>query len=175
MIALSAILLTAPTTAGNGNDGVSDTSVKAAFLFNFAKFTEWPALQAGAPLVVCIVGDEGIAAAFVETVRGQNISGHALDVSRPRDSATWRVCHVLFVGGDEPRRSASGLDGIRTLPVLTVSDAKDFAQADGIIELYLEGGRMRFAINVEAAGRARLSISSRLLMLAKVIRGGHAP
>ena len=71
------------------------------------------------------------------------------------------------------RRSAGGLDAIRTLPVLTVSDGKGFSQAGGIIELYVEGGRMRFAINVDAAERSGLRLSSRLLGLAKVIRDGH--
>ena len=71
------------------------------------------------------------------------------------------------------RRSADGLDAIRTLPVLTVSDGKGFASAGGIIELYVEDGRMRFAINVDAAERTRLRISSRLLGLAKVVRDRH--
>ena len=65
------------------------------------------------------------------------------------------------------------MSGIRTLPVLTVSDGKGFAQAGGIIELYVEGGRMRFAINVDATARSGLRLSSRLLGLAKVIRDGH--
>jgi hypothetical protein len=173
-IALAATLIAAPgTAAGNGPDVASDVAVKAALLYNFAKFTEWPALPSGAPIVVCIVGDDGIAAALVETVRGQNINGHTLDVSRPQDSATWRICHLLFIANAETRRSADGLGGIKTLPVLTVSDGKSFSQADGIIELYVEGGRMRFAINVDAAEGSGLHLSSRLLGLAKVIRNGH--
>ena len=154
-------------------DVAPDVAVKAAFLFNFAKFAEWPALPAGAPIVVCIVGDDGIAAALVDTVRGQNISGHALEVRRPQDSAAWRACHLLFIADAEARRSAGGLGAIRTLPVLTVSDGKGFSQAGGIIELYVEGGRMRFAINVDAAERSGLRLSSRLLGLAKIIRDGH--
>jgi hypothetical protein len=65
------------------------------------------------------------------------------------------------------------LDGIKTLPVLSVSDGKGFSQSGGIIELYVEGGRMRFAINVDAAERSGLHLSSRLLGLAKVMRSGH--
>jgi hypothetical protein len=66
------------------------------------------------------------------------------------------------------------LGGLRTLPVLTVSDGKGFSHASGIIELYVEAGRMRFAINVDAVERSGLRISSRLLGLAKVIRNDHA-
>ena len=146
--------------------------MKAALLYNFAKFAEWPGLPSDAPIVFCVVGDDPVAAAL-EPVRRQNISGHTLDVRRPHDSAMWPVCHVLFIADAEARRSVGGLDGIKTLPVLTVSDANGFAQSSGIIELYVEGGRMRFAINVEAADHAGLHLSSRLLGVAKVIRNGR--
>ena len=148
--------------------------MKAAFLYNFAKFAEWPALPPGAPIVVCVVGDDGIAAALVDTVRGQNISGHALEVSAASGQrhvaalppAVHRRCR-------DPSDPPTDLGGIKTLPVLTVSDGKGFSRAGGIIELYVEGGRMRFAINVDAAERSGLRLSSRLLGLAKVIRDGH--
>jgi len=173
-IAVAAIFIAAPAiAAGNAADVASDVAVKAAFLYNFAKFAEWPTLSSGAPIVICVVGDDRIADALVETVRGQNIEGHTLDVWRPQDSATWRGCHLLFVAEAETHRSAGGLDGLKTSPVLTVSDGKDFAQAAGIIELYVEGGRMRFAINVDAAERSGLRLSSRLLRLARVVRSGH--
>jgi hypothetical protein len=174
-IALAATLIAANRIAADeGADVTLDVAVKAAFLYNFAKFTEWPALAAGAPVLFCVVGDDRIADALAETVRGQNISGHALDVSRPRDIATWHVCHLLFIADEETRRSAGGLSRTKALAVLTVSDAKGFSQADGIIELYVEGGRIRFAINVDAAERSGLYISSRLLGLAKIVRSGRA-
>jgi len=173
-VALAATLIAAPgIAAGTGADVAPDVPVKAAFLYNFAKFVEWPALPAAAPLVVCIVGHDGIAAAFIETVRGQNISGHSFDVWVLQDSSRWRACHLLFIADAETRRSAAGLDEIKRLPVLTVSDNKGFALAGGIIELYVEAGRMRFAINLDAADRAGLRVSSRLLGLAKVIRNSH--
>ena len=173
-IALAATLIGAPGLSANYDADVApDVAVKAALIFNFAKFAEWPALPVGAPLALCVVGDNGIAEALTETVRGQNISGHRLEVSQPQDSADWRICHVLFIADAETRRSANGLGEIRHVPVLTVSDGKGFARAGGIIELYVEGGRMRFAINVEAAERSGLHLSSRLLGLARITRDGH--
>jgi uncharacterized protein DUF4154 len=171
-LALAGIVFSVPGIAA-GTEAAPDVAVKAAFLYNFAKFAEWPALPSGAPLIVCIVGDDGIAAAFVETVRGQNISGHTLDIWRTQNSALWGGCHLLFIADAETKRSAGGLDGIKTLPILTVSDGKGFSQTGGIVELFVEGGRMRFAINVDAAERSGLHLSSRLLGLAKVIRNGH--
>jgi uncharacterized protein DUF4154 len=173
-IALAAVVIAAPgQAAGVGSEVPPDISVKAAFLYNFAKFVEWPALPSGSPIVLCIFGDDMIAAVLVETVRGQNISGHTLEVRRSQESATWPACHLLFIADAETRRSAGGLGGLRMLPVLTISDGKGFSRAGGIIELFVEGGKMRFAINMDAVERAGLHLSSRLLGLAKVVRDGQ--
>jgi hypothetical protein len=169
-LALVAAFIAAPGAAvGTSADGSS--VVKAAFLYNFAKYTEWPALLSDAPIVACVVGDDGIAFALAGTVRGQNISGHAIDVRRGQSSATWTACHLLFIADTETKRFARELGGIRTLPVLTVSDGRSFALEGGIIELYVEGGLMHFAINRDAADHAGLRISSRLLVLSKVRNG----
>jgi uncharacterized protein DUF4154 len=173
-LALAETLLAATAiAAGIDVDVTPDVVVKAALLYNFAKFTEWPALTSGAVIVFCVVADEGIANALVETVSGQNIGGHKLQVSRPENPASWRNCNLLFITDAEARRSSDGLSGIKALPVLTVGDGKGFCQDDGIIELYVDGGRMRFAINVDAAEHAGLRLSSRLLGLAKVTRKAH--
>jgi hypothetical protein len=156
--------------AGGSTTRTTDVAgVKAAFLFNFARFTVWPALAADAPIVACIVGDDGIAAAFTEIGRGHTVDGHPLVVGQPQDSTTWRACHLLFITEAQMRRSPNALTGIATLPVLTVSEAKGFAKTTGIIELYTNAGQLRFLINVEAAERAGLRLSSRLLSLAKVM------
>jgi uncharacterized protein DUF4154 len=148
----------------------SDVAVKAAFIFNFTKFTEWPALPSGAAIVACVTGDDAVAAALVQTVGGKTISGHTVEVRNAQDRAMWRDCHVLFIADAAARRGAGGLDGITGLPVLTVSDRSGFSRAGGIIEFYLEDERMRFAINVDAVERAGLHLSSRLLQLARIVR-----
>jgi hypothetical protein len=173
-LAVAANLLTASVTMAAA-DRASDTAVTGAFLYNFAKFAEWPALPSGGPIVFCIVGDDGIAASLSETVRGQDIAGHTLEVRRSQNGATWRVCHLLFIADAEARRSAGELGEIKTLPILTVSDNRNFSQTIGIIELFVEAGRMRFAINVDALERSGLRLSSKLLGLAKVIRNGLVP
>ena len=167
------LIAAAGMAAGDGVTGTMEVAVKAALLFNFAKFAEWPSLAPGAPIAACVVGDDAIATALAGTVRGQQVSGHPLDVRRSQDSAMWRACQLLFVAGAEIRWSEDGVGGVRALPVLTVSDAPGFSQRGGIIELYLEGGRVRFAINVDAAERSGLRLSSRLLGLAKVVRDGQ--
>ena len=172
-LALAATLAAAPAGPA-GVDSVSDVAVKAAFLFNFAKFAEWPSLSAGARIVVCVVGDESLATAVTQTLRGKAINGHDFDVWQPHDSANWHGCQLLFMSDADTRRFSAGLDAVKALPVLTVSDGAGFSEAGGIIELYVEAGRMRFAINVDAVERSGVRISSRLLGLARVVRNGHA-
>jgi hypothetical protein len=172
--ALAVTLAAAPAGTAASADGVSDVAVKAAFLFNFAKFAEWPSLAAGARIVVCVVGDESLAAAVTQTLQGKALNGHGFDVWQPRDSANWRDCQLLFMADPDTHRFSAGLNSVKALPVLTVSDGTGFSEAGGIIELYVEAGRMRFAINVDAAERSGLRISSRLLRLAKVVRNDQA-
>jgi hypothetical protein len=120
-LVLAAVLL---ATTGLAADDVADVTpevvVKAALLYNFAKFTEWPALAPDAPIVACIVGGDDIAAALAETVRGQKMLGHKVEVSRPQDSATG-LCNLLFIAdaksairrrtGRSQRRCAAVSDG----------------------------------------------------------------
>jgi hypothetical protein len=169
-IALAAALLAPPVARNVFAQTPKDVTVKAALLYNFAKFAEWSTLVPAEPIAVCIVGNEPIAEALGAAVRGQNISGHPLDVKRPRDSTEWPSCQVLFIGEVKFRESLKGLVGIKAAPILTVSDSPGFARSGGIIELYLEDGRMRFVINLDAVERSGLQLSSRLLGLAKVIR-----
>lgn len=167
-IALAAMVGSLSLAAGDEQE----VAVKAAMLFNFAKFAEWPPPAPTAPLMLCVAGDDEIAAALGEIVLGQKIGGRAVEARRPLDPDEWGTCQLLFVG-DKVLRGGS-LAAIQNLPVLTVSDVRGFADNHGIIELYVEGGRMRFAINIDAAARAGVVLSSRLLSLARIVRRGRA-
>ena len=170
---MALVMLTTRGTAACVSDAAPAASVKAAFLYNFVKFADWPALGPGAPILLCVVGDDQIADALIETVRGETHNGHALEVARPRDTAGWRGCHLLFIADADMRRAGDALGGLKSVPILTVSDGLGFSEATGIIELYVQNGRMHFAINVDAAEHAGVRLSSRLLGLAKV-RSVHA-
>jgi uncharacterized protein DUF4154 len=172
LVVAVATMLVAATglAAGNVADDAPDVAVKAALLYNFAKFAEWPALAPDAPIIVCIVGDDNVAAAFTRTVSGKSISGHRLEALALPDLSAWTDCKMLFVADTKLGRATGGLGVIKTLPILTVSDGKGFAQDGGIIELYVQSAQMRFAINVDAAETSGLRLSSRLLGLAKIIR-----
>lgn len=165
---LLAILATVPGLA-HAQAPTSDSAVKAAMLYNFTKFIEWPARTPAGPLTLCVIGQTTIADALAQAVRSKSTDGRPLDVIAIGSDKPLGMCDVVFVDASETQRAAPALRILRTRPVLTVSDSKDFARTDGISEFFAEGGRLRFVINTDAAGRAGLQISSRLLGLAKIV------
>jgi hypothetical protein len=139
-------------------------AVKAALILNFARFSEWPA-GADGPVIFCVAGDRPLEDVLTETVRGQSVNGRAIEVVHPSSAADAARCHVLYVNP-----SAQPLvDSVRNLPVLTVSDSPRFASNGGVIELIVDQGRMRFAVNVDVASRCGLKLSSRFLSLARIV------
>jgi hypothetical protein len=171
IVAASLMLGVAPTARAQS---APEPALKAAFLYNFAKFAEWPADAAPAdPLTICVFGDAAIADALDETVKGRTVDGRKATVVRVKPDG-FRGCHVLYVAGLDAKRAQAIVDELKGAPVLTVGDREQFAQSGGIAGLFVEQGRMRFAINIEAAQRCRLRISSRLLSLAKIVKDEHA-
>jgi hypothetical protein len=158
-----------------GRDGpaadptVTAPALKAAFLYNFAKFAEWPAEAQSGPLTLCVMGDAAVADALEETVKGHFVDERDVIVLRVKSGAL-HGCHVLYVAGLDARHAAQILDELKGAPVLTVGDRDQFPQWGGIAGFFVDGGKMRFAINVEAAQRAHVRISSRLLSLAKLVK-----
>lgn len=144
--------------------------LKAAFLYNFVKFVEWPAdAFAGerSPLTICVYGTDPFGDTLDNVVRGETVGERGLIVQRPESLDDLRDCRVLFVSRSERPRFPEVLSRIQGEPVLTVGDTDGFLKAGGVINFVLEENKVRFLINPEAAGRSRLKISSKLLRLAK--------
>jgi YfiR/HmsC-like len=145
---------------------VTEPALKAAFIYNFVKFTEWPAgvMSAVEPLVMCVIGDEAVEEALERVVKARVVGGHALTVSSAVP-ALRHVCHVLYVSGANPGQAAQLVASLRDGPVLTISDIEGFTRLGGIAQFHFEQGRLRFKIQLESAKRSNLQISSRLLAL----------
>ena len=164
--AAMAILLLAAMPAAAQD--VTEPALKAAFIYNFAKFTEWPSdvMPAAEPLVLCVLGDSAIGDALARTVKGRMLAGHAIGVMQTEPGETPRGgCHVLFVSGVTATQVVKLVAGLRDAPVLTISDVAEFIQLGGIAQFFFKHGQLRFDVHVEAARRARLQISSKLLAL----------
>jgi hypothetical protein len=145
--------------------------VKAAFLYNFAKFVEWPPaafVSDTSPLTLCILGDDPFGKA-IDTIEGKAVGRRRLAVHRTHTLARIDNCHILFVARSERARVDTILIKAGQKGVLTVSDLEGFADSGGMIGLIREGDKVRFEINLEAARQAGLVLSSKLLNLAKIV------
>jgi hypothetical protein len=151
------------------NAGVSEYQVKAVFLYNFTKFTDWPAsafASSNAPIVIGIVGEDPFGKTLDAVINGDTARGHPLVVKRLRADEDLRSCQVLFIGRSEKKRLSSLLQKLKSSPVLTVSDATDFAEQGGMVSFLLVQKNVKFEINQAAAEAAGLQISAKLLKLA---------
>jgi hypothetical protein len=147
---------------------VTEPALKAAFIYSFAKFTNWPAdaVPATKPLLLCVLGDDAVGEALERAVKSRMIGGHTLTVSSVA-SAPQRECHILYLSGAKANNGPL-VASMRDLPVLTISDAEGFIDLGGIVQFYFEHGRLRFTIRVQSAKRAHLQVSSQLLALARL-------
>jgi hypothetical protein len=149
----------------------------AAFLFNFVKFTTWPAdvLPGASPIVVCVSGDDWVADSLLQLTRNKAVAGHPLAVRRTNLDRPLDECHVVYAAALDTARAQQLLRAATGRSILTVTDSSDFARRGGVANFFMEGDRMRFAVNPAAADRARLRISSNLLTLAMVVRDDLRP
>jgi hypothetical protein len=163
------LLLAGPVALVRAQD-VTEVTLKGAFLFNFARFTEWPADALHAdPVSACVVGDRAVADAFSRTVKGKQLAGRTIAVTIIGPSESIPACHLLYLSGITESRLVEIVSAVRDVPVLTVSDSDAFIRRGGIVQIFVESGKMKFRINARSAKRARLQLSSRLLALAEVV------
>jgi hypothetical protein len=148
--------------------------VKAAFLFNFAKFVEWPGdafPDGGAPLVIGVVGNDSFGATLEQTVSSKNVNNRQLSIRRLKWGQNLKGCHILFVSSSERRRAGQIVESLKGASVLTVGEMDQFNQQGGIINFLMEENKVGFEINASAAEQSRLKISSKLLALARRVNG----
>jgi hypothetical protein len=169
LLAASALLLAAVAAA----QGPSEHEVKAAFLYNFTKFVEWPETKFNADnqLLICVVGNDPFADELRAAIEGKAVRGKRLTMLYLSDGDDPRRCHVLFISGESGIDPSSVLDHLHGAGVLTVGDLDGFAAQGGVINFRMEDRRVRFEINAEAAEEEGLRISSQLFKLAIRIIG----
>lgn len=178
IVALSVSLSWAPDACTQVRDA-SDSSeylIKAGFIFNFAKFVEWPTAAfpaSDSPIVIGILGTDPFGTIIDQIVQDKKIGARGFVVKRLRwgtDLKDLKDCKILFVGASEKAHVDELVQIVKGLPILTVGETPGFAEHGGVIRFVLEDNRVRFEVNVEAAHQADLTISSRLLTLARIIQ-----
>lgn len=172
-LATVASLWMASTLLAQGTSS-GEYAVKAAFLFHFAQFVEWPAgafKDVNSPMTYCTVGDDPFRGSLDESLRGKTIRERAIRVQHLRPSDGIQDCQILFISASENKRTAGILADAKGSAILTVGESQTFAEDGGMIEFCLEGNKIRFEINLSAVGTAKLKMSARLLALAKTVIG----
>jgi hypothetical protein len=167
-------MLSADATAQGPAPPPTEYQVKAAFLYNFGKFVEWPA-EPGAPdgpFVITILGRDPFGGVLDETLHGKTIEGR--DIAVRRAASADRVDHsqILFISDSERQRLPEIIASLGMRPVLTVGETSGFSEMGGVIGFQVEGDRVRLEVNLAAARRCGLRISSDLLRIARVVGEG---
>lgn len=147
----------------------SEYEVKAAFIYNFTRFVQWPQARASGPLDICVMGQDPFGSAIDEAVAGKRVGGREITVTRVDATATAKACEVLFIASSEERELEHILEALADVPVLTVGDTEHFAERGGMINLTQKDNHVRFEINVDALEDAGLRASSQLLRLATIV------
>jgi len=153
-----------------------DYQVKAAYLVNFPKYLNWPAGEfsdTNSPITVVILGDADVANEFANMVGGgKTVGGHPIVLKRiTKEEEISNDCQVLFVATSERSRIAAILEKVKGSSILTVGESDDFLEKGGIINLVHRDRKIRLQVNLTAAEKAHLKISSRLLVVAEVMKG----
>ena len=159
--------------AGGEETVLSEYRVKALFLFNFAKYVDWPdetLAGTNAPFVIGIVGQDRFGDHLAEAVKGRTIDGHPFAIEHLGETGDFRSCRILFISNSEGERTAEVLARVGTLPVLTVGEDHTFGKNGGMIDMVIKDQCIRLQINVAAANRSGLKISSKLLAVAETLK-----
>jgi hypothetical protein len=166
-------LLILHLTAGAHAQTARVDQLKAAFVYNFTKFIEWPSqsfTDVNAAIVIGVLGDSPMAAVLDDLVRDRKVNGHPITVRTIQSAAEAASTHILFVGATESSRWAQVQAAIETRPVVTVGESPSFARSGGTINFVVQDDKLRFEINMTAAERSGVKISAQLQKLAAAVQ-----
>jgi len=151
----------------------SEYLIKAGFIYNFANLVQWPSnafAQPNSPIVIGILGEDPFGTILDRVLEGKKVNGRVFLVKRLKSVLDLKECHIVFVSSSEMTRLSEAIHSVKGMPILTIGEIPGFAKRGGIINLVLEDNKVHFEVNVEAAKEADLNISSRLLVLARIVQ-----
>jgi hypothetical protein len=167
--ALAAMLVLCAARAAEPQ-AARENEVKATFLLKFTNFVDWPTSSfsdPAAPFRICVVGDAGLSRAVDRVIQGEKVRGHPVRRAALLVQDDPARCQILYVGRQETDRAGALIAAVHDAPVLTVGDTTRFVRKGGAIGFVLENKRVRFDVNLRAAERSGLIVSSRLLRVAR--------
>lgn len=173
LLMLAGLLLTDEQVAVSADAPVSkEYQLKAAFLYNFTKFVEWPShrfAQTNSPIVIGVLGRNPFGDELEKIVKDRKVNGRDILVTNITASAGVKAVHMVFISAGEEERWRETLASLRNTAVLTVGESAVFAQTGGMINFTLQADKVRFEINQNRADAAGLKFSAQLLKLATAV------
>jgi hypothetical protein len=169
---MCAVLVVATHAQGTDSSDSSEYLVKAGFTYNFAKLMQWPANafpKADSPIVIGVLGVDPFGGTLDDVLAGKKVDNRSFVVKHLKWGNDLKDCNILFVSSSEAAHFDEIFHLLKGLPILTIGDSPNFARRGGIINFILVDDKVRFEVNTDAAKQADISISSRLLSLAKII------
>jgi hypothetical protein len=176
VVAVLWLLFAASSVFGQEKPG--EYQVKAAYLYNFGRFVEWPPRVTSAStgsFTICVLGEDPFGRALDATLAGETIGNQKVAARRISGLQQSVDCQILFISSSEAKRLNKIIEALGDSAVLTVSDIPQFSQRRGMIQLLMEGNRIRFEVNLAATQRAGLTLSSELLKVATAVRKDPQP
>ena len=152
----------------------TENQVKSLCLLNFAKYVAWPAEvlpTTNTPIVIGVIAESKFEADLEKTVGGRFVDGREIVIHRAKEISDFTKLHILFIGAGEKKRLEEILEPLKTLPLLTVGESDQFLDRGGVINFAKKDGKVRIEIDLDAARRGQLQISSKLLKVADLVRG----
>ena len=168
-----------PFEAVAQTSSAGEYELKAAMLYRLTYFVEWPTVvpDSQGPTILCVLGQDPVETALPSVISGQTASARLVEVRHPRSAGEIGGCQVVYVAASEKKNIAQILAALKLKGsgVLTVGDMAEFAAKGGMIQFSLDDNHVRFEINLDEAAQAGLKISSRLLMLARIVKPADKP
>ncbi len=170
------LTLSTAVSAQSGASVITEYEIKAAFLYNFAKFVDWPEEIAGTDsgkIYIGVLGQSPFGGVLEKIVQDRRIDGRTIVIKEFKRLQELDFCHILYISNSESRRLRRIFGQLSKENTLTVGESNDFLTKGGVIRLVNKRNKVRFEIDLEAANKAQLTISSRLLKLAENLKGTH--
>lgn len=160
------------SVASASAQSVTDDRVKAAYIFNFAKFIEWPPQVFTAkesPMNFCVLGRSPVVDELDSSIGGKSVNGHTIMIKHLHGPDEIKDCHLIFLAASAGKQQQKLIEAAKGSAVLLVAETPGFARSGGTINFITESGRLLFEVNINAAESAHLKISSKLLALARIV------
>lgn len=174
LLAVTCFLLVCAASLPAQRSSPSEYEVKAAYLYNFGKFVQWPAAvnSTDDAFTICVLGRDPFGATLDSTTSGESINAKKIVIKRIPNAQDAQGCRILFISSSEEGRLREILRALGSTSVLTVSELPHFTRDGGMVQFVMEANRVRFEVNLTVAESASLVLSSQLLKVATAVRRG---